>query len=62
MPAQPISTAPQDGTHFLAWQKDEGWFECWWYVSATKNEAYWMNYPDNEPAPTRWLPLPELAE
>lgn len=54
-----ISTAPKDGTPFLAWEdSDRGPFKCWWRDEWPKREAYWMDYNDSEPNPTHWMPLP----
>lgn len=54
-----ISTAPKDGTPFLAWEgSDRGPFKCWWRDEWPKREAYWMDYNDSEPNPSHWMPLP----
>lgn len=53
-----ISTAPKDGTAFLAWEsKDRGPFKCWWHTRWPEPEAYWMDHNDSEPNPTHWKPL-----
>jgi len=52
----PISTAPKDGTQFLAFEKG-GHFNCWWHDNGY-GEQYWMDEADSEPNPTHWMPLP----
>lgn len=61
---QDISTAPKDGTRFMAWP-------CDFYDRVTAVETYWYVHPsvrgwitdeldcnDYEFAPTLWMPLP----
>jgi len=52
-----ISTAPQDGSHFTAYEEDRGAFECWWHDDWPHAEHYWMDHADSEPNPTHWRPL-----
>lgn len=53
----PIETAPKGGTQFLAYDKANGYYNCWWHKSMY-GEEYWMDEADTEPNPTHWRPLP----
>lgn len=54
--AQPIETAPRDGTHIVGlcqW----GWLEMW-FKSDPYDGEFWMDQADSEPVPTHWIELP----
>jgi hypothetical protein len=57
MYAQPISTAPRDGTLILGMDR-YGWREMWFRVDGTDHADYWQDHYDSEPEPTHWCPLP----
>ena len=57
MYAEPISTAPKDGTRILAVDMG-GWREMWWVKNGTDYADYWQDHYDSEPEPTHWCPLP----
>lgn len=52
-----IESAPKDGTIFLAYDKTNGYYDCWWHKSMY-GEEYWMDKADTEPNPTHWMTLP----
>lgn len=54
-----ISTAPKDGTRFLAFEQSGDYCisECWWQHDFQEWSG-WQNDWDNEPNPTHWMPLP----
>jgi hypothetical protein len=55
---QPISTAPNDGTHLTLYEINRGAFEGWWHDAWPRAfEQYWMDCADSEPDPTHWRPL-----
>ena len=68
---QPISTAPRDGTWFLAWRAGGGsqtvdsmYFVCWSAVYARTHKGRVQAHKIGEgwnldPAPTHWMPLPQ---
>lgn len=53
----PIETAPKDGAQLLAYDKTNGYYNCWWHKNGY-GEEYWMDEADTEPNPTHWRPLP----
>lgn len=57
MIAQPIETAPMDGTPILGLDRC-GWREMWWVTDGTDHADYWQDHADSEPTPTHWCPLP----
>lgn len=56
---QPISTAPKDGTEFLAWSEAQGFdvVQSFEYEREDGSHA-WFN-GDVYVNPTHWMPLPE---
>lgn len=57
MLAQPIKTAPRDGTLILG-MDSAGWREMWWVTHGQDYASYWNDQYDSEPEPTHWCPLP----
>ena len=59
---QDISTAPKDGTKFIAFEETRSEcriYECCWHDEFSLGHAYWLDDYDSEPDPTHWMPLPE---
>lgn len=61
MYAQPISTAPKDGTLILGMDHN-GWREMWWVTNGTDYADYWQDNQDSEPNPEFWCPLPIIEK
>jgi hypothetical protein len=57
MCAQPIETAPTDGTLILGMDR-KGWREMWFERDGVDHADYWQDHADSEPSPTLWAPLP----
>ena len=54
--AQPIETAPRDGTHIIGLAHG-GWREMWFKRDQYEGE-FWTDDMDSEPKPTHWIELP----
>ncbi len=58
-PWQPISTAPKDGTHILAW-RDSGIGMMRWRERRGDTGGFWDEWHVKRPSePTHWMPLPD---
>lgn len=68
--AQPIETAPKDGTSILIYIEDS-WFEAAWDTEHPKHPNKWVTpwlpshgcgcCAEPDPEPTYWAPLPEMG-
>lgn len=61
MYAQPIATAPKDGTLILGLDH-RGWREMWWVIGGQDYADYWQDNYDSEPEPTHWCQLPIIEK
>ena len=59
MLAEPIDTAPRDGTHVIGLSQ-WGWREMWFVRD--KEGDFWMDAQDSEPSPTHWIAVPDVSE
>lgn len=55
--AQPIETAPLDGTRIVARCRKSGWREMWWKEDQYFG-AFWQDEADSEPEPLEWIEMP----